>query len=136
MLPFDDEAFPYCMQVAQHRLNDPSKEDWEEGHRHDIHAMVLLADDDEDRLWRQKDDLCAEIKAHSKVCTVEYGRVMWNWRNSPQGYPVEHFGYANSRSQPLFFQGDIERESIEGDGTNLIVASAQNTRAEGKQYVP
>jgi Dyp-type peroxidase family len=118
-LRFDDEAFLCGMHAAQHRLNDPPKEDWEEGYRADIHAMVLLADDDEDRLWRQKDALCADIRTHSRVCTVEYGRVMWNRQNYPYEYPVEHFGYVDSRSQPLFFQSDIEREGLERDGTDV-----------------
>jgi Dyp-type peroxidase family len=118
-LRFDDEAFLCGMQAAQHRLNDPPKEDWEEGYQNEIHAMVLLADDDEDRLRQQKDELCADVKTHSKICAVEYGRVMWNRQYYPQEYPVEHFGYVDSRSQPLFFQSDIERERMERDGTDV-----------------
>ena len=39
---------------------------------------------------------------------------MWDRQNYPQEYPVEHFGFVDGRSQPLFFQSDIERESAEG----------------------
>jgi Dyp-type peroxidase family len=118
-LPFDDEAFVCGMKAAQHRLSDPPKEDWEEGYRNDIHAMVLLADDDEPRLRQQADELCRTVKTYAELCTVECGRVMWNRQNYPQEYPVEHFGYVDSRSQPLFFQSDIERESIERDGMDV-----------------
>jgi hypothetical protein len=64
-------GFRHC---REDRLNGPSKEDWEEGYRHDIHTIVLLADDNKDRLWRQEDELGADVKTHSKVCTVDYGR--------------------------------------------------------------
>jgi deferrochelatase/peroxidase EfeB len=118
-LPFDDEAFLCGMKAAQQRLNDPPQEDWEEGYRQEIHAMVLLADDCEGRLQRQTDELCAAIKRHTNVCMLEYGRVMWSRQYYPQEYPVEHFGYVDSRSQPLFFQREIERESLERDGTTI-----------------
>ena len=118
-LPFDDEAFLCGMKAAQHRLNDLPKEAWEDGYRNDIHAMVLLADDDECRLRKKKEELCENVRAHAEICAVEHGRVMWNRQNYPHEYPVEHFGYVDSLSQPLFFQSDIERESRESDGTNV-----------------
>ena len=43
---------------------------------------------------------------------------MWDRQNYPQEYPVEHFGFVDGRSQPLFFQSDIERESAR-DGTDV-----------------
>jgi Dyp-type peroxidase family len=122
-LPFNDEAFLRGMKAAQHRLNDPPKEAWEKEYQNDIHAMVLLADDDEpylrQRLRRRAEELRTTVGAYAESCTVEFGRVMWNRQNYPQEYPVEHFGYVDSRSQPLFFQSDIERESIERDGTDI-----------------
>jgi deferrochelatase/peroxidase EfeB len=118
-LRFDDEAFLRGMNAAQHRLNDPPKEAWEEGYQNDIHTIVLLADDDESFLRGEADKLCADVKTYAEVCAVEHGKVMWNRQNYPQEYSVEHFGYVDSRSQPLFFQSDIERESLERDGTNV-----------------
>ena len=117
-LHFDDEAFLCGMKAAQHRLNDPPAKDWETEYKNDIHAMVLLADDDEGRLRKKKKELCENVRAHAEICAVEHGKVMWNRQNYPQEYPVEHFGYADSLSQPLFFQSDIERESPERDGKN------------------
>ena len=64
-LRFDDEAFLYGMKAAQHRLNDPHKEVWEEGYRNDIHAMVLLADDDESRLQDEGKKSCARASRHT-----------------------------------------------------------------------
>jgi Dyp-type peroxidase family len=115
---FEDDAFHGGMQAAQERLNDPPKEMWEPGFREEIHAMVLLADDDEDRLQKKRNELCAAVKAFAVIRTVECGKVMWDRQNYPQPYPVEHFGFVDGRSQPLFFQSDIERESLERGGTN------------------
>src|SRR5262249_34317381 len=79
-LRFDDEAFLCGMKAAQHRLNDLPKEAWEEGYQHDIHAMVLFADDDEPHLQQEANKLCDEVKTRTEteICTVECGRVMWN----------------------------------------------------------
>jgi Dyp-type peroxidase family len=119
-LRFGEESFLCGMKTAQHRLNDPPKEEWEQGYRNDIHAMVLLADNDESTLRRETEELCNDVRTRteSEICTVECGRVMWNRQHYPQKYPVEHFGYVDSISQPLFFQSDIEPESLESDGTN------------------
>jgi Dyp-type peroxidase family len=105
--PGFNEAFLHGMEAAQHRLNDPVKEDWEEGYREaDLHAMVLLADDDEHFLLREVHKLLDDVKGHAEICAVEQGRVMRNaWGDS-----VEHFGYADGHSQPLFFQRDIDRQ--------------------------
>ncbi len=112
---FDNEGFLRGMEAARHRLNDPPKEVWEERYRQRIDAMVLLADDDEHLLLREARKRLDEIKAHAEICAVEHGRVMRNaWGDS-----VEHFGYADGRSQPLFFQRDIDRVRQKGDRTNV-----------------
>jgi Dyp-type peroxidase family len=112
---FDDEAFLHGMRAAQHRLNDPPQDTWEPGYQRDIHAMVLLADDDEALLLQEASKLRESMRTHAEVCTVEYGKAMWKGGE----YPVEHFGFVDSRSQPLFFQRDVERERQQGDGTNV-----------------
>jgi Dyp-type peroxidase family len=109
---FNDEAFLRGMKAAQHRLNDPPTRTWEPGYQHDIHAMVLLACDNEPSLWQEVNKLRNDIKTHSALCAVEYGRAMRN----KQRKPVEHFGFVDSISQPLFFQSAIERRQ---DGTDL-----------------
>jgi len=113
-LRFNDEAFLCGMKAAQHRLNDPPKEVWEAGYQHDIHAMILLASDNEPSLQQEANKLCDDAKTHAEICAVEHGRVMWYGQD-----PIEHFGFVDSRSQPLFFQSDIERERQKGDGTNV-----------------
>lgn len=114
-LRFNDEPFLYGMKAAQHRLNDPSIEAWEKGYQNNIDAMVLLADDNKPSLLLEAGRLLDDVKPHAEVRVVEHGRVMRN----RQDYPVEHFGFVDGSSQPLFFQSDIERERQKGGGTNV-----------------
>jgi Dyp-type peroxidase family len=130
-LRFDDEAFRSGMKKAQNRLNDPPVKDWEEGYRDDIHAMVLLADNDEHLLLRKARRLLEDVRPHAEIRAIEHGRVMRN----RQGKAVEHFGFADSFSHPLFFQSDIERASQEkgrdlGAGPNLVLVPDPYGRKE------
>lgn len=112
---FDDEAFLHGMKAARHRLNDPPKEAWEQEYRDMIHAMVLLADDDEPGLLREAQHVIISVQAYAHICAVEHGRVMRN----AQGDTIEHFGYADGQSQPLFFQADIDRERRKENRPNI-----------------
>jgi len=104
---FDDVAFPWGMKRAQERLNDPPIADWEEKYRQEIHAMVMLAHNNENVLLREKDKLLNMVEAHADILAIDQGKILRN----KQGRSVEHFGYVDSRSHPLFFQRDIDRES-------------------------
>lgn len=112
--PFDS------MQYARLRLNDPPIADWEPGYQQDIHALVLLADDDESFLLRQVRTLLDSVTRHADIRAIEHGHVMRN----AQGNTVEHFGYVDGRSQPLFFERDVEREKHQRGGTSLWDPSA------------
>ena len=113
-LLFNDEAFLRGMQAAQHRLNDPPREAWEAGYQREIHAMVLLADDNETHLLQEATKLIDDVKPYAEICAVEHGRVMWHGRDS-----IEHFGFVDNLSQTLLFQRDIERASQKRDGASV-----------------
>ena len=122
---FDDQAFLYGMRAAQHRLNDPPLERFEQGFQHSIDAMVLLAHDEESSLRQAEDSLANAIQAHTEICVVEHGRVMRNGQHKP----IEHFGFVDGSSQPLFFEKDVEQEMQKhrasdwnpGAGPNLVL---------------
>lgn len=113
-LRFHDEAFLCGMKAAQHRLNDPPTDTWEDGYKQQIDAMLLLADDDRAFLMRAVNQRLNDVQAFADIRAVEHGKVMWNM----QGYPVEHFGFVDSRSQPLFFQSDVEHARQKGDAAH------------------
>lgn len=112
---FTDSAFLSGMKAAQHRLNDPPTAAWERGYRQDIHAMLLLANDQEHRLRREIATLCTTLKACAEICAIEYGHVLRN----AQGKHVEHFGYVDGLSEPLFFERDMQRARQLGEQATL-----------------
>lgn len=116
---FASEAFLCGMRSARWRLNDPPLQTWEAAYQRDIHAMLLLADNCEEYLQHKKDELCKGIEACADAYSVEYGKAMWMPDETKErGYRVEHFGYRDGISQPLFFQDDIDRVMSKGDGSN------------------
>ena len=100
--------------MSKAKLNDPKQAEWEAGFRHPIHAMILIADSDEDKLALAAKDIINEIDFHlipkvsetafAKICTIEYGHAI---RNS-NGDGLEHFGYVDGISQPLFFYNEVK----------------------------
>ncbi len=100
--------------MSEANLNDPKRAEWEAGFRDPIHAMILIADSDEDKLALAAKDIINEIDLHlipevsktafAKICTIEYGHAI---RNS-NGDGLEHFGYVDGISQPLFFYNEVK----------------------------
>jgi deferrochelatase/peroxidase EfeB len=111
-----DEAFKQGMAGRRRltnnmpSLNDPPRWQWDEGYQENIDAMLLLADSDEQTLPRPQpfQALAVELGLYeaARICAIEYGRVRRNARNQS----IEHFGYVDGRSQPLFFTKHIQEE--------------------------
>jgi len=97
------------MQTATRRLTDPPPRDWEPKFRKDVHAMVLLAHDNVQELLQQVGLVRAAASACAEVST-ELGMKMCD----SEGRTIEHFGYVDGRSQPLFFRRDVKRDSLNG----------------------
>jgi len=99
------------MAAAQREINDPAPETWEAAYQgQQIQTLILLADNDEAFLLRQARQLIDAAQTVATVLTVERGRVLRNKRAES----IEHFGYVDGRSQPLFFQTDLESEEKAG----------------------
>jgi deferrochelatase/peroxidase EfeB len=101
---FDDDAFKNGLKTRLDITNDPDPSRWEEGFRSDIHAMILLGDDELRRMGDFTKGLLDILDAFSHINVVEYGNVI---RNSA-GAGIEHFGYVDGTSQPLFLKDEIE----------------------------
>jgi Dyp-type peroxidase family len=106
---------------------DPKPGEWEVPYQGTIHAMVLLARD-----WENgeavyaliNDEVVPSLGGIAEVVTIERGHVLRNdeaqakdkdealseGKGSGKGQPIEHFGYVDGRSQPLFLKGDIDKE--------------------------
>jgi Dyp-type peroxidase family len=106
-------------------LSDPPVSHWDAELRKEIHAMVLIggALDDPKKSWTSKQADSKEkiilnlLAKCGLVIHTEKGRAIKN----EDGHGLEHFGYVDGRSQPLFIKQDIHKETTVTDpGTSGI----------------
>jgi Dyp-type peroxidase family len=97
-------------------LRDPPVDQWEEPYRGRLDAMLLLADDDAPTLLAKEQEAVARIGNFAAIVTVEHGAALRNAND----VGVEHFGFADGRSQPIFFARDM---TLEGTTTTWSPAA-------------
>ncbi len=100
-------------------LNDPPPADWEKaGPWAPAHAspdaMILIADDDEDKVTAGAQAVQRIINGSGAVqLGIDRGLAQRRKQTGgdPKGEGIEHFGYVDGRSQPLFLAEDLAKES-------------------------
>ena len=110
-----DPKFRAGMKNSLQELQDPSPDRWDQWYKDEIHALILLANDNEIALHGQTRKVVLEIKEHdiADVVCIEYGVRLKNEHDEA----IEHFGYADGISQPLFLKADIEAAEAERAGS-------------------
>jgi Dyp-type peroxidase family len=99
--------FTSGMRAAAARLSDPPPGEWEPKFQRDIQFMVLFAHDKLETVTKQVSWLEAEVEGYADVSS-ELGITIQNGA----GQVVEHFGYADGISQPLFFESDLRMKGL------------------------
>ena len=97
-------------EASRKYLSDPEVAAWEEGFQEDIHAFILIADDNINELLQLVNQVTAKLRPVARILHREDGFVIRN--NAHQA--IEHFGFADGVSQPLFLKRDIEKVAPEG----------------------
>jgi Dyp-type peroxidase family len=110
-----DRYFPLGMkrqrEITQRRYNDPPSNQWDAPYQGRIDAMVLLADDDRNRLEESVAAVLESIPRVFEKLTVESGRAIKQQFPEPRGeLVIEHFGFQDGVSQPIMIQQDLDRE--------------------------
>jgi Dyp-type peroxidase family len=124
------------------RLSDPKPNKWEAGYRGDIHAMVLLAHHDITELSQAEQTITAAVQSFAEVLHVEHGHALHN----ENGDGIEHFGYVDGISQPLFLQDEVDAfragktlplhwDPEAGLDLVLVQDMANNPNAQGSFFV-
>lgn len=106
------KAFATGLRNRGASLPDLGLDHWEPDFLGDIHALLLIADNDEARLLNRHQELLGQAGPGARLVVVETGELYRDRR----GNPVEHFGFVDGRSQPLLLEEDIGRERDEGGG--------------------
>jgi Dyp-type peroxidase family len=117
----EEENSSFALGMRGADLKDPLPATWDPVFRDlSIHAMVLLAHDDKLTLDKEVAELIDDIreltlqsglddkeiaKFMSKKIGIEYGHAIRN----ANGDGLEHFGYVDGISQPLFFKDEVEQ---------------------------
>jgi Dyp-type peroxidase family len=95
---------------------DPRPSTWEAGFRENIHALVTVADDDEAVAQRAAEEVLTGLASVGQMLTVEEGLVLRRRNAAGDDEPIEHFGYFDGISNPLFTRQDLEKERPENGG--------------------
>ena len=109
-------AQPGGMKGSRAGLQDPVVSTWDRAYRGEIHAVVLVGDaqNHQQRYETARHAVLGVLTDGISVLGEELGRSLLN----ANGHGIEHFGYVDGRSQPLFLDEDIKDETDEQDGTD------------------
>jgi Dyp-type peroxidase family len=112
-----DEAFLRGMTAAgtRQQLNDPPRSTFDPGYRGEIHAIVLVGDATDKAMTARRNEILGLLPDSATVLAEETGLGRVNAR----GEGIEHFGYVDGRSQPLFLTEDVDAEKNNTDGINV-----------------
>jgi Dyp-type peroxidase family len=98
-------------------VTDPPVSQWEENFRNRLDAMVLVADDDRQRLDRIVDELSKELAGISQHLFVERGdQQTFDFGGKRNKVEIEHFGHQDGISQPRMIRQDANKELCERGG--------------------
>lgn len=103
-------AFKVSLREFQTVLNDPPVDEWEPGFQNKIDALILLADNNCDNLEAVAKKVIEEVGNIADIVNTEVGIILKN----KKGQTIEHFGFRDGVSQPLFLKDDIELAKTEG----------------------
>jgi deferrochelatase/peroxidase EfeB len=122
---YSSNVFAKGMGSRQRFLSDPPQTNWEPGYNDPekpIHAMVLLAADDPAEMAAIERVVATELQhdGMANLLAVERGlnlKKSFHPEDEPDGVAVEHFGYVDGRSQPLFLRRQAGQEDQKTGGS-------------------
>jgi Dyp-type peroxidase family len=114
--PFYADSFQQGMKSRQAVLLDPSVEQWEEGFKASIDAVIILAADNPADLADAEIEVSKELIDLVAIAAIETGLTLRRNETTVDGTDiqkefgnvVEHFGYADGVSQPVFLQQKLK----------------------------
>ncbi len=101
--------------ATQAALQDPDVDSWEGHFKQEVHAAILVGD----QLASARDAALARVQdmITARPSIVVLAQQKGNGLHNRNGDGIEHFGYVDGRSQPLFLVEDVLAEMLKSDGT-------------------
>lgn len=118
LLPPGDPAFRAGMRARAPAIGDmPDAGGWQAELAQPVDGLLLFADVNEDEVTKAVARWTRFLAKHRvAVAHVERGRAQKReFEGNPKPEGVEHFGYVDGRSQPLFLAEQVEGEPIVWD---------------------
>ena len=115
--------------MGKANLDDPPRDRWEPKFQKALHAILLLAHDNIGELTRELSLLFErdQVDQFAEVSS-EMGFAIQNGKDKV----IEHFGYRDGISQPLFFQSDLRKRHKQWDpsaGPSLVLVKDPLSRS-------
>jgi Dyp-type peroxidase family len=93
---------------------DPKPDTWEPEFQKEIHALLTVADAKEEVVKEAVKGVVASLAGIGEVLCVQEGTVLRRPIPGTNDFePVEHFGYFDGISQPVFTKRDLDKERPE-----------------------
>ncbi|GAA3227217.1 Dyp-type peroxidase [Pseudonocardia petroleophila] len=103
-----DARFRAGMKASRSALHDPPPAVWEPPYREAVHAVVLVGDATDAAMATRLNEVL-DLVPDTGVAVV--GRETGRGQHNAAGEGIEHFGYVDGRSQPLFLTEDVATEA-------------------------
>ncbi len=100
-----EETFRRGMKHREGNNKDPIPSEWEKPYQGTIHALINLADANASVVESASEKIKTSVSSVAEVLTIERGLQQRRGETA-----VEHFGYVDGRSNPLFLQSDLKDE--------------------------
>lgn len=105
-------------------------EEWESGFQEEIHALIILAyagkdlADEEAQKFLHEQCACMEkdLNGDAEIVFFQHGHVLRN----THGQVIEHFGFVDGVSNPLFLKGDLKQAFKNGGYTRYDPSAPLN----------
>jgi Dyp-type peroxidase family len=136
----NDDVFRQGMKDdnIRNQLGDPPVNQWGKGFQGDIHALVLIAGDrtvgrktEEAKIKEQQElkrlselpgllkdkveTIRKQLEGIADIVQEDIGFVLRDLTSEGAGEPIEHFGFRDGVSQPLFIKRDVDEERRNSD---------------------
>jgi Dyp-type peroxidase family len=113
-----DESFVRGMKdpASRNVLHDPPPSTWEPPYQEEIHAVVLIGDATDGGMSAARNEILDLVTGSITILGEEIGLGQRNG----SGDGIEHFGYVDGRSQPLFLTEDVDDELANTPGNAFV----------------